>query len=73
MRMQLRALLFQETGGHLADLSANAATRLVNDIVEPFLLVYAGLFPIVNPIGNVPIFLTMTRNSETMRPASPGE
>lgn len=26
-----------------------------------FLLVYAGLFPIVNPVGNAPIFLALTR------------
>jgi multiple antibiotic resistance protein len=27
-----------------------------------FLLVYAGLFPIVNPIGDAPIFLGLTRH-----------
>jgi multiple antibiotic resistance protein len=26
-----------------------------------FFLVYAGLFPIVNPVGNAPIFLALTR------------
>src|SRR5215469_1248146 len=26
-----------------------------------FLLIYAGLFPIVNPIGSAPIFLSLTR------------
>jgi multiple antibiotic resistance protein len=35
----------------------------VNDIVNSFLLVYAGLFPIVNPIGAAPIFLSLTRTS----------
>ena len=30
-------------------------------------MVYAGLLPIVNPVGNAPMFLTMTRNSETIR------
>jgi multiple antibiotic resistance protein len=29
-------------------------------VIKPFLLVYAGLFPIINPIGNVPIFLGLT-------------
>lgn len=33
----------------------------MNDIVNSFLLVYAGLFPIVNPIGGAPIFLGLTR------------
>ena len=35
----------------------------VNDAVNSFLLVYAGLFPIVNPIGGAPIFLGLTRQS----------
>lgn len=32
-----------------------------NDIANAFLLVYVGLFPIVNPIGGAPIFLGLTR------------
>jgi multiple antibiotic resistance protein len=32
-----------------------------NELVKTFLLVYAGLFPIVNPIGGAPIFLGLTR------------
>lgn len=32
----------------------------MNDITNAFLLVYAGLFPIVNPIGGAPIFLGLT-------------
>jgi multiple antibiotic resistance protein len=39
----------------------------MNQVIKAFLLVYAGLFPIVNPIGNAPIFLGLTR------PCSPGE
>src|SRR6266851_9649141 len=35
---------------------------VVNDIVNSFLLIYAGLFPIVNPIGGAPIFLGLTRH-----------
>jgi multiple antibiotic resistance protein len=35
---------------------------LVNDFVNAFLLVYAALFPIVNPVGNAPIFLGLTRH-----------
>jgi multiple antibiotic resistance protein len=31
------------------------------DVTNTFLLVYAGLFPIVNPIGGAPIFLGLTR------------
>src|SRR6516164_5808538 len=34
---------------------------LVNLFANTFLLIYAGLFPIVNPIGGGPIFLNMTR------------
>ena len=34
----------------------------MNNIVNVFLLVYAGLFPIINPIGNAPIFLGLTRH-----------
>src|SRR5437868_4922691 len=32
----------------------------MNDFVNAFLLVYAGLFPILNPIGSAPIFLGLT-------------
>ncbi len=34
----------------------------VSDVANTFLLVYAGLFPIVNPIGGAPIFLGLTRH-----------
>ncbi|MGO8915807.1 MAG: MarC family protein [Stellaceae bacterium] len=34
----------------------------MNDIANSFLLVYAGLFPIVNPVGSAPIFLGLTRH-----------
>ena len=40
----------------------------MHDIAQSFLLVYAGLFPIVNPLGSAPIFLALTSNhSEAMR------
>jgi multiple antibiotic resistance protein len=32
----------------------------MHQVTEAFLLVYAGLFPIVNPVGNAPIFLALT-------------
>ncbi len=32
------------------------------EIANVFLLVYAGLFPIINPIGGAPIFLGLTRH-----------
>jgi multiple antibiotic resistance protein len=35
----------------------------VNDAINSFLLVYAGLFPIVNPVGGAPIFLGLTRQA----------
>ena len=34
----------------------------VNDLTNAFLLVYAGLFPIVNPVGGAPIFVGLTRD-----------
>ncbi len=37
-------------------------TQSVNELVNAFLLVYAGLFPIVNPIGAAPIFFGLTRD-----------
>ncbi|HTW51794.1 MAG TPA: MarC family protein [Stellaceae bacterium] len=37
-------------------------------VANSFLLVYAGLFPIVNPIGGAPIFLALTHhNTEDVR------
>ena len=36
-------------------------TQSANELTKTFLLVYAGLFPIVNPIGGAPIFLGLTR------------
>ncbi|HVV42774.1 MAG TPA: MarC family protein [Nitrobacter sp.] len=44
----------------------------MNDIAKltnAFLLVYAGLFPIVNPIGSAPIFLRLTQYTPAERPA----
>ncbi|WP_243363156.1 MarC family protein [Fundidesulfovibrio terrae] len=35
----------------------------MNDFSNTFLLVYAALFPIVNPVGNAPIFLGLTIDS----------
>ena len=32
----------------------------MDEMAQAFLLVYAGLFPIVNPVGNAPIFLALT-------------
>ncbi len=34
----------------------------MSDVVNAFLLVFAGLFPIVNPLGSAPIFLIVTRS-----------
>jgi multiple antibiotic resistance protein len=34
----------------------------MHDTAQAFLLVYAGLFPIVNPVGTAPIFLALTCN-----------
>lgn len=42
----------------------------MNAVANSFLLVYAGLFPIVNPIGGAPIFLALTNgHSHQMRGA----
>lgn len=32
----------------------------MNDVINAFLLIYAGLFPIVNPVGCAPLFLGLT-------------
>lgn len=42
----------------------------MNTLLNPFFVVYAGLFPIVNPVGSAPIFLALT--SEADRRARPG-
>jgi multiple antibiotic resistance protein len=34
----------------------------MQDVTNALLLVYAGLFPIINPIGGAPIFLALTRD-----------
>jgi multiple antibiotic resistance protein len=34
----------------------------MNDIINAFLLIYAGLFPIVNPVGCAPLFLGLTHH-----------
>jgi multiple antibiotic resistance protein len=34
----------------------------LDDFIHTILLVFAGLFPIVNPVGDAPIFLTLTRH-----------
>ena len=39
------------------DLTANG----MQDLTSSFLLIYAGLFPIINPVGNAPIFLELTQ------------
>jgi multiple antibiotic resistance protein len=38
----------------------------MHEMAQAFLLVYAGLFPIVNPVGSAPIFLALTA-SQTSR------
>ncbi|HUN49774.1 MAG TPA: MarC family protein [Candidatus Sulfotelmatobacter sp.] len=37
----------------------------MSDAVNSFFLVFAGLFPIVNPLGAAPIFLSLTRHCST--------
>lgn len=39
----------------------------IASIANAFLLVYAGLFPIVNPVGSAPIFLRLTQGSVAAR------
>jgi multiple antibiotic resistance protein len=34
----------------------------MSDVSNTFLLVYAALFPIVNPLGSAPVFLSLTRH-----------
>ncbi len=33
----------------------------MHDVINAFLLIYAGLFPIVNPPGCAPLFLSLTQ------------
>lgn len=42
------------------DWPAQTAAKM-SDLVNAFLLIYAGLFPIVNPVGGAPLFLAATR------------
>jgi multiple antibiotic resistance protein len=42
----------------------------VNELINSFLLVYAALFPIVNPVGSAPIFLGLTRHCTEKERAS---
>ena len=37
----------------------------MSDIVNAFLVVYAALFPIVNPLGTAVVFLSLTRDYPT--------
>ncbi|HYB11252.1 MAG TPA: MarC family protein [Alphaproteobacteria bacterium] len=36
--------------------------EILDNLINPFLLVYAALFPIVNPLGSAPVFLSFTRH-----------
>ena len=36
---------------------------LFGDVIKTTLLAVAALFPIVNPVGNAPIFLNLTRGA----------
>jgi multiple antibiotic resistance protein len=38
----------------------------LNEVFNVFLVVYAGLFPIVDPIGSAPIFHSLTRHSNVV-------
>jgi small neutral amino acid transporter SnatA (MarC family) len=46
--------------GRNRQLDLGHRTDAVQNIINAFLLVYAALFPIVNPIGSAPLFLRMT-------------
>ena len=43
----------------------------MNDIVNAVLLVYAGLFPIVNPVGGAPIWDFVARYLRNQKTISP--
>ena len=59
-------------GASLAQSRRQKVAR-VSNLINTVLLVYAGLFPIVNPIGGAPIFLGITRaNSDAERAAIAG-
>ena len=44
--------------------ASNAGTNHVSEILNAFVLVFAALFPIVNPLGSAPIFLSLTAGRE---------
>jgi small neutral amino acid transporter SnatA (MarC family) len=48
-------------GGYTQELARLEMPTLIQHFSHVFFLVYAGLFPIVNPLGNAPIFLALTR------------
>jgi multiple antibiotic resistance protein len=39
--------------------------QIVGDVTAAFLLTFAGLFPIVNPLESAPLFLDLTRHCDT--------
>lgn len=41
-------------------IDTNVEPAALHEILSAFLLVYASLFPVVNPLGDAPIFLSMT-------------
>jgi multiple antibiotic resistance protein len=43
-------------------MGADLQQQILDNFVNPFLLVYAALFPIVNPLGSAPVFLSLTRH-----------
>jgi multiple antibiotic resistance protein len=46
----------------VAQITADQYAMTMDETIKTFLLVYAGLFPIVNPIGAAPIFFGLTRH-----------
>ena len=52
-------MAFRPSGCRMA--SRNSGEIPVTDITNAFLVVYAALFPIVNPLGSAPVFLSLTR------------
>jgi multiple antibiotic resistance protein len=70
-RLEQVNMILERTNGHIfvrlifqCRPASEVGWRVIpsyNDIANAFLLVYAGLFPIINPIGGAPIFLGLTQ------------
>ncbi len=60
LKLQKPAISVRNQPGAIRRGAGAFGADVVQNIINAFLLVYAALFPIVNPIGSAPLFLRMT-------------